>query len=506
MLRQAQITGTRQRGRDVDPGDRVRQGREDLRRDARRTTTRRTSALASMVDGRSIPRRSSTRSPGATRACSRRRRRSRGGGAVAARGARGPAHRQRRDRPRRDPANLDAVDSDDRAPRRRARDRRSPDAVSGAVVAPHAHRRDPARPDRHPQRARRAAIAGGATAAATAQRRRSRRSTRRSAIPSAPTATARPGARRRTTQIAESAREVRSAIMETQAIAVALRTYAHRRRPDGRRRKNELQTEIETATNEARAIEDELAEIDRELVLGKDLVGRRRCRLARARASSARSSRGAGRRATALREPRSSALADQAARIVAQLEQIDATDRSARRPGHRGDQGHARRRSASTSSSTQACSPSTRPRRARSARRCSASSFKDVKAKFDDVVVRTDVGIVDVAWSQKEDSDDDFKRLNLAKQPRSQAAADEFRFVLDENTPTPGPAQAAEPPPAASTEGGASPDKGGAPDTRVKPAGHAAQGHAAADREARQRRQRRRRTRRRHRSKAGGAQ
>ena len=40
-----------------------------------------------------------------------------------------------------------------------------------------------------------------------------------------------------------------------------------------RRRSTNLQTEIEAATKEARAIEDELGEIDREVVLGKDLAG-----------------------------------------------------------------------------------------------------------------------------------------------------------------------------------------------------------------------------------------
>ena len=40
-----------------------------------------------------------------------------------------------------------------------------------------------------------------------------------------------------------------------------------------------------------------------------------------------------------------------------------------------------------------------------------ALRFKVVRDKFDDVIVRTDVGNVDVAWSMREDNDDDLKRL-----------------------------------------------------------------------------------------------
>ena len=55
-----------------------------------------------------------------------------------------------------------------------------------------------------------------------------------------------------------------------------------------------------------------------------------------------------------------------------------------------------------------------------------------MKAKFYDVVVRTDVGSVDVAWSQKEDTDDDLKRLNLARSRELKQLKDEFKDILDE--------------------------------------------------------------------------
>jgi hypothetical protein len=97
-------------------------------------------------------------------------------------------------------------------------------------------------------------------------------------------------------------------------------------------------------------------------------------------------------------------------------------------------------------------------------------SFKNVKAKFYDVIVRTDVGNVDVAWSQKEDADDDGKRLNLARARELKQLRDEFKDILDEQTQQKAPPKkpvSALPPP----EGppGASPDKGGKLDTRVNP-------------------------------------
>ena len=59
------------------------------------------------------------------------------------------------------------------------------------------------------------------------------------------------------------------------------------------------------------------------------------------------------------------------------------------------------------------------------------ASFKDVKAKFYDVIIRTDVGNVDVSWSQKEDADDDVKRLNLSRQRELKQLKDEFKDILD---------------------------------------------------------------------------
>jgi len=65
-------------------------------------------------------------------------------------------------------------------------------------------------------------------------------------------------------------------------------------------------------------------------------------------------------------------------------------------------------------------------------------SFREVKAKFYDILVRTDVGVVDVSWSQKEDTDDDLRRHTLDKQREVKQLKDEFQDLLEEGAGTPG--------------------------------------------------------------------
>ncbi|MCA9675262.1 MAG: tetratricopeptide repeat protein [Kofleriaceae bacterium] len=61
------------------------------------------------------------------------------------------------------------------------------------------------------------------------------------------------------------------------------------------------------------------------------------------------------------------------------------------------------------------------------------SAFRDVKSKFYDVLVRSDVGVVDVSWSQKEDADEDLRRIELDKSRELKQLKDEFRDLLEED-------------------------------------------------------------------------
>lgn len=81
--------------------------------------------------------------------------------------------------------------------------------------------------------------------------------------------------------------------------------------------------------------------------------------------------------------------------------------------------------------------------------------FAAVREKLYDIVVRSDVGNIDVKWSQKEDIDADLKRFGLERSREVKQIRDEFRDILDQVAP---PVNA--PTPAAPTEGTA-PGSGG---------------------------------------------
>lgn len=84
------------------------------------------------------------------------------------------------------------------------------------------------------------------------------------------------------------------------------------------------------------------------------------------------------------------------------------------------------------------------------------NAFRDVKSRFYDVLVRTDVGVVDVNWSQKEEADDDLQRLNLDKSREIKQLKDEFADLIEEARaeqsppPKPAPTEPDMPPPVTS--------------------------------------------------------
>jgi tetratricopeptide (TPR) repeat protein len=61
-------------------------------------------------------------------------------------------------------------------------------------------------------------------------------------------------------------------------------------------------------------------------------------------------------------------------------------------------------------------------------------SFRQVKTKFYDVLIRTDVGVVDVSWSQKEDTDEDLRKMTLDKQREVKQLRDEFNDLIEEDS------------------------------------------------------------------------
>lgn len=59
------------------------------------------------------------------------------------------------------------------------------------------------------------------------------------------------------------------------------------------------------------------------------------------------------------------------------------------------------------------------------------SSFGEVKRKFRDVLVRSDIGVIDVTWSQKEVVDEEAQRLNLDRLREARTLREEFRDILE---------------------------------------------------------------------------
>jgi tetratricopeptide (TPR) repeat protein len=263
-------------------------------------------------------------------------------------------------------------------------------------------------------------------------------------------------------KIDADATEIDGTIGGAQAMAVALRKYANDSLSSDQ--KTKVQTELDSAAQEAQAIEDELGAVHREVELGKDLAsigddGILQARSMRKQVTAAQDNEA--------RSMGSNDLAQRAMRLADNLDQTDAqmaqlTEQAlaeAKNVIAEEEKHLAEYKSELAGYEAEA--------KAAGATVLGAS-FKNVKAKFYDVIVRTDVGNVDVAWSQKEDTDDDLKRLNLARSRELKQLKDEFKDILDQSTEKPSaPKKKSELPPA--TEGpSGSPDKG-AGDQRVSP-------------------------------------
>lgn len=274
-------------------------------------------------------------------------------------------------------------------------------------------------------------------------------------------------------KIDADAADVDSTIGSAQAMAVALRKYANDSLSADQ--KTKVQTELDSAAQEAQSIEDELASIHAESELGKDLAsvgddGILQARALRKQVTAAQDNEA--------RSMGSNELAQRAMRLADGLDQTDA------QMSQIVEQALVEAKNILTVEEknladykAELAGYETEAKAAGAT--VLGASFKNVKAKFYDVIVRTDVGNVDVAWSQKEDTDDDLKRLNLARSRELKQLKDEFKDILDESTQKPSaPAKKkSELPPA--TEGpSGSPDKG-AGDQRVSPGSGGTQTPAA---------------------------
>ncbi|HEU4734709.1 MAG TPA: tetratricopeptide repeat protein [Kofleriaceae bacterium] len=287
-----------------------------------------------------------------------------------------------------------------------------------------------------------------------------------------------------------SVAEVDDAIGTTQAMAVAVRKYAADTPDLPVERRRAIADTLDSAAREAAAIEDGIAALRREIQVGRDLagIGDRSMSAARTARKQVKAAEDAEHKvlagfASGGRDPgRSRQLADQAdraARIAEQLDQAEAQIDTLVTQGlaeAKLSLGEARSLLATYKAELEDHEAQTRALGAS----LLTASLKDVKARFYDIVIRTDVGNVDVSWSQKEDNDDDLKRLNLSRQRELKQLKDEFRDVLDAGTQKPSaPARKPDVPRPEATAPLGSPDKG-ATDQRITPGGDKPSTPAAA--------------------------
>jgi tetratricopeptide (TPR) repeat protein len=275
--------------------------------------------------------------------------------------------------------------------------------------------------------------------------------------------------------IDNSLTQISAGLDSMQAMAVAMRMFP----PADPALKDTVKTSLDAASSEAQGIEDELTSIRNEAALGKDLagVGDEGMATARSLRAQLRAAQDTEQRLldgfTASSRDRGKSgnlatLGDRAAQLAANLDSTDQQiDRSIGAALDEVKTILAQERANLTAYKAELAQAETDARSTGS--HILSESFKDVKDKLYDVIIRTDVGTVDVSWSQREDNDDDLKRLNLARSRELKQLHDEFKDVLEDTTRKPSSPRKSDLPPI-STEGqGASPDKATAPkDNRVK--------------------------------------
>jgi hypothetical protein len=276
--------------------------------------------------------------------------------------------------------------------------------------------------------------------------------------------------------IERSVAEIEDAIGTTQAVAVALRKYeidTHAPSADPKPAADPRSAgtaALDEVTREAQAIEDELDALHDEIQIGRDLagVGEPAGPAARAARAQLKAAEDAEHQALAglasgsrdrAKAQQLAAQGDRAGRLADQLDQLDQQLDQIIEQGLR----EVRATLAQDRAELAACKAELGGHEAE-ARSIGggvlAATEQTVKAKFYDIVIRTDVGNVDVSWSQKEDSDDDLKRLNLSRQRELKQLKDEFKDILDAGTPKPSaPAKKVEMPQPEASQPSGSPDK-----------------------------------------------
>lgn len=286
-------------------------------------------------------------------------------------------------------------------------------------------------------------------------------------------------ARRQVDDIEKRTGEITTALDSTHAMDVAIRKFANSNDPKVTpEAKQSALKQLDSEAGETKSIQGELPSMQTEIDLLRDQAGMGDTEIAAARALRRQLLDAQTEELNALAQRGSSGLVTTSARsnaVVAQLRAVEETiDRHvaeniakvktelvtdvAQLDQYKGELAIAETEAKSLGTASL------------------SGAFRNVKSKLDDIVIRADVGTIDTSWSQKSDTDDDLKRLNLSRAREMKQLRDEFRDILEANQPkSTKKAPVSDLP--ASTGQATSPDKGGT-NTRVAPIGNSTTGPA----------------------------
>jgi tetratricopeptide (TPR) repeat protein len=243
------------------------------------------------------------------------------------------------------------------------------------------------------------------------------------------------------TRFDESLFEIEAVLGSTDAMSVALRKFGRDVKLPPEQQATIDRTLAEVSP-EVEALRNAMSEVNREIILGRDLAGtgdevavqavalRRQMRQAQDEEQRALAAAQSGSR-DAKQSQRLAGLADSASRTAAEIERIDASidglvDEALKEVRVLLEE---ERRSLAE---YKAEFVSVEAESHQLGGEVLAGTFSTVKGRLYDVVIRSDVGVIDVSWSQKEEADADLKRYNLARQRELKQLRDEFRDILEE--------------------------------------------------------------------------
>ncbi len=282
------------------------------------------------------------------------------------------------------------------------------------------------------------------------------------------------------TKLEKLAGEARGAIDSAQAMAIAIRKYATS--PDAKlppETGKAATTQLDTEAHEAKSIETDLVDVHEQIELGRDLAGVGDAQIAAARALRKELMIAQDNELNALaafasgsHDPnRSQNLAGVATRATRSIDQLRAVEAAIDK--RVADSVVSVRQQLVTEQALLAGYQNELGELEAEAHDLGAivlvAALANVKARLDDIVVRADVGTIDTSWAQKSDTDDDLKRLNLTRAREIKQLKDEFRDILEANTPKPSKKPVSDMPVPVTNGTTLSPDKGG--NTRIAPIG-----------------------------------